>query len=79
MHHFVAQVRDRRRIRNRYLTTEFPIDVMGVTPLDIFARFTGETSELVAYLRIPKLVRGSHTHIYTCTQHKVSTCTCMHT
>jgi hypothetical protein len=50
------QVRDRVRIRNRYLTTEFPIDIVGVTPLDIFARYTGESGPMVAFLRVPKLV-----------------------
>lgn len=51
-----VRVTDRRRIRQRYLMTQYSADLVGILPLDIFARFLGASPELVAWLRVPKLV-----------------------
>lgn len=51
-----VRVTDRRRILQRYLMTQYSVDLVGILPLDLFARYMGAPSEMVAWLRLPKLV-----------------------
>eukprot|EP00736_Rhodelphis_marinus_P008001 Rmarinus@m.3149 len=50
-------VYDLSKIRDHYLTTDFVLDLVSMTPLDLLAVATGASVESLAWLRTPRLIQ----------------------
>jgi hypothetical protein len=59
-----VEVTDRAKIRERYLVSECLIDIVGLLPLDIMARYLGAAGPIVASLRFPKFVFCYRLHYF---------------
>jgi hypothetical protein len=57
-------VTDRRRIRERYLSRNYTFDLLALAPLDIFARTLGANTDVMLFLRLPKLITSYRLYVF---------------